>query len=157
MILMNIDGIEGNSEITEHDKWIIVDSLEWSVGRNILSGTGQTKDRAPDVATAKDIVVKKQMDSAAAKLFETACGTEGKKVEIHFLSGAGKAVNVYSKWTLENALISNYSVDGTSDTAVETVNLNFTKLTVESTVKGADDALGSPYPVTFNRGTGVLE
>ena len=157
MILMNIDGVEGTSGIKDHEKWIKLDSLRWDVGRNISCKTGETSDRTGEVVEAGEITATKQMDSTSAKLFETAGGTEGKAVEIHFLAGAGKEAPVYATWTLENALVSHYTVDGSVEPATETVQLNFTKITVESTPKGPDEALGSPYPVTFNRETGVLE
>jgi len=157
MILINIDGVEGTSEIKDHEKWIALDSLSWNIGRSIPTATGEVSDRTGDVVHATEIVATKRMDSTSAKLFETAGGTEGKPVQIDFLSGAGKEATVFAKWNLENALISNYSVQGTSDTATETITLNFTKITIESTVKGPDEAAGSPYPVTFNRATGVLE
>jgi len=97
------------------------------------------------------------MDSTSSMLFEAAGGTEGKAVEIHFLAGAGKDAPTHSEWVLENTLISNYSISGSTDAAMETITLNFTKIEVSSIKKDTADSPGSPYKVTFNRETGVLE
>jgi type VI secretion system secreted protein Hcp len=156
MILVKVDGIDGTSKVKDHDKWIECENLTWSVGRNIPTETGKTMDRTRDVVHAKEIVLKKKMDSSSARLFEAAAGTQGKKVDIHFLAGAGKEAPTYAEWTLENALISNYSINADPNDAMETISLNFTKIEVKSIEKGPDEAVGSPYPVTFNRETGAL-
>ena len=157
MILMKIDGIEGTSNVKDHEGWIQLETLDWSVGRNISMDSGQAKDRTTDLVHAQEIVVTKYMDSTSAKLFEAAGGTEGKAVDIHFLAGAGKEAPTHSEWVLENALISNYAISGSSDTAMETISLNFTKIELSSIEKDTADSAGSPYKVTFNRETGVLE
>lgn len=153
-ILVKIDGIDGRSEIK--DKWIEVSNLEWEIGRNIPTKTGQVTDRTSDLPHASEIVLRRKMDATAARLFEAACGTKGKKVEIHFLSGAGKEAPSYAEWTLEDTLVSKYEIKATSDAAEELIHLNFTKIEVKSIERGKDDAGGSPYPVKFDRAKGVL-
>ena len=157
MILMQIDGIDGTANIKDHEKWIELLTLKWLVGRDIPSEPGQTMDRTRDLVTVGEIVVTKNMDSSSARLFEAAGGTEGKPVLIHFLAGAGKEAPTHAEWTLENTLVSHYSVEGNTNDAVETIHLNFTKIEVKSIEKDSADAPGSPYPVTYNRETGVLE
>ncbi|MDQ2695987.1 MAG: type VI secretion system tube protein Hcp [Pseudomonadota bacterium] len=156
MILMKIDGIDGTSDIKGHEKWIQCETLGWSIGRGIPTESGRTRDRTQDVVTASEIVITKRMDSSSSRLFEAAGGTEGKKVEIHFLAGAGKDAPTHAEWTLENTLISSYSVSGDTNDAMETLALNFVKIEVKSIVKEPGDTAGSPYPVVFDRSTGVL-
>ena len=156
MILLKIDGIDGNANIKDHEKWIKCATVNWNIGRNIPSKSGETMDRTRDVVHAGEVIVTKKMDSSSARLFEAAGGTEGKKVEIHFLSGAGKEATTYAEWTLENTLVSNYDIQATDEDAVETLSLNFTKIEVKSIEKGPDEKVGSPYPVTFDREKGVL-
>lgn len=156
MIVLQIDGIEGMSNIKEHEGWIQLETLNWQIGRTIPCETGRTSDRTSDTVHCDEVVVTKKMDSSSAKLFEAAGGTEGKKVLVHFLAGAGKDAPTHSEWTLENTLISDYSVSGYTDDTTETIRLNFTKIEVKSIEKGSDEAVGSPYPVVFDRDTGVL-
>jgi type VI secretion system secreted protein Hcp len=158
MILMKIDGVDGTSKIKGHDKWIQCESVDWSIGRPMSQETGRTMDRTGTVAQANEIQVTKLMDSSSTKLFELSCGKEGKKVEIHFLSGAGADAPTYSEWTLENTLISQYSINssGQQDRATETIKLNFVTIEIKSIEKGADDKAGSPYPVKFSRESGTL-
>lgn len=158
MILMNIDGVDGISEVPDHEKWIICDTVKWAIDRKIVTEPGRTKDRTPDAAHAKPVTITKKMDSSGARLFEVAAGAEGKKVVIHFLSGAGKELSTYAEWTLENALVDNYAVDTTADgEQVETLSLDFEKIEIKSFEKTADDKVGSPYPVAFSQKSGALE
>ncbi len=157
MFLMKIDGIDGTSKVKGHEKWIQCESLEWGVSRPIATETGKTMDRTGKVVQVQEIIIKKKMDSSSARLFELACGKEGKKVEIHFLSGAGAEAPTYAEWTLENTLISSYSIAGTGqDEATECLGLNFVTIEVKSIEKGPDDKATSPYPVKFSRETGTL-
>ena len=156
MILMKIDGIDGMSEIKDHEQWIEISTLSWEIGRDIPTGAGKTADRTRDLVNCSEIVVTKEMDSTSAKLFEAAGGTEGKEVQIHFLAGAGKEAPTHAEWTLENTLVSRFVINGDTNNATETIYLNFTSIEVKSIDKGADDAAGSPYPVTYDRKTGVL-
>jgi type VI secretion system secreted protein Hcp len=157
MILIKIDGIDGTSKIKGHEKWIQCEALSWGVSRPIAETTGRTADRTGTVVQAQDVGITKVMDSSSARLFELACGKEGKKVQIDFLYGAGTDAPPYAQWTLENTLISSYSISGGSQTeATENLTLNFTKIEFKSIEKGADDKTASPYPVTFSRETGTL-
>jgi type VI protein secretion system component Hcp len=157
MILMKIDGVDGTSKVTGHDKWIQCGELHWEAGRPIATETGKTSDRTGTVMQCQDVTIVKDMDSSSAKLFELACGTAGKKIEIHFVSGAGVDAKSYSEWTLENALVSKYAVSGGvngQDKAFETLTINFVTIEIKSIPRGPDEAASGPYPVKFSRETG---
>ena len=158
MILMEIDGVEGNCKVADHENWIQCTELHWEVGRPIATKTGSTTDRTGTVVQCKDVILKKDVDSCSAKLFELVCGTEGKTIKIHFVSGAGSDATSYSEWTLENALISNYSVTGDingQDKPIETIQVNFVTIEIKSIPRGPDEAAAGPYPVKFSRETGT--
>lgn len=159
MILMKIDGVDGDSDVTGHEKWIQCTELNWSAGRPIPTETGATKNRTGSHVQAKEITIKKKMDSTSSKLFELVCGTKGKKVEIHFLAGSGKQAQSYSEWTLEDALVSNYEIIGgvnAQDEAYEAINLNFVTLEIKSIPRGSDESASGPYPVKLSRATGDI-
>lgn len=159
MIAMKIDGVDGNCKVTGHDKWIQCSEFTWGAKRPISTETGKTSDRAGTVVQCEDIVIKKELDSTSAKLFELVCGTQGKKVEIHFISGAGKEAKSYAEITLENALIKEYSVFGGitgDDKTYEKIILNFVTIEIKSIPRGPDEAASGPYPVKFSRETGVI-
>lgn len=159
MIAMKIDGVDGNCKVTGHDKWIQCSEFTWGAGRPISTETGKTSDRTGTVVQCKDVTIKKEMDSSSAKLFELVCGTQGKKIEIHFISGSGKEAKTYSEITLENALVKDYSVFGGingQDNAYEQIILNFVTIEIKSIPRGPDEAGSGPYPVKFSRETGVI-
>jgi type VI secretion system secreted protein Hcp len=160
MILLKIDGVDGNAKVANHDKWIQCAKLEWDAGRPISKETGKTSDRVGTIMQCNDITIVKDIDSSSAELFELACGGAGKKVEIHFVSGTGDDAKSYSEWMLENALISSYSVTGGVDggtasgkpDAQEIIKINFVTIEIKSIPRGPDAA--GPYPVKFSRETG---
>lgn len=127
-IYMKIDGIDGDATHENHKKWLDIMSLQWGVGRAIMTAAGSAKNREASEPSISDVVVTKVMDTSSVKLFTEACtGKEGKKAVIHLVT-TGSPGQLYMEYTLSSVLISGYSMSTNGDRPTESISLNFTKL-----------------------------
>jgi type VI secretion system secreted protein Hcp len=95
-----------------------------------------------------EIVVTKLQDSASTDLFRQSMWGEGATVQIDFVRALpdGKP-EVYMSITLENTLVSSFSVSGSGgagDKPMESLALNFTKVTYD--VKTANRMIPGEKP-----------
>lgn len=129
--------IKGNVTAKGYEDWIELQSMQFGVGRGISMGVGASADRETSVASVSEITVTKLMDPASAMLLkESLSGDEGVKVEIVIVRTGAKEVEKVGTYTLENTLISGYSVSSGGDRPAESLSLSFTKIQVD--LKGAD-------------------
>ena len=127
-IYVKFEGIDGDATHDKHKKWLDVDSLQWGVGRAIMTPTGSAMNREASEPSISEVTVTKSMDSSSAYLFQQACtGSAGKKVEIHLVT-TGSPGDIYMTYELSNALVSGYSVSSGGDRPSESVSFNFTKI-----------------------------
>lgn len=146
-IYMKYDGIDGQVTAAGFEKQIELQSCQMGVHRAVSAG-GHGGNREASTPSVSEIVVTKSQDGASADLFKAALFGEGKKVIITFCktSTDGKSMQTYMVMTLENSLISSYSVSGHggpgSDRPMESLSINFTKIeykVVESDAKNKAD------------------
>ena len=149
-IYMNDDGVTGDVTAGGHEKWIELNSFQWGVGRGISSPTGASADRESSAPSVSEIVVTKSTDLASPKLLNEAYQGEGVKVEIDFCKTDAGVLEVYMKYTLEDAMISGYSLSSGGDRPTESLSLNFTKVEFKNTGMGAANDTGSPETVTYD-------
>jgi type VI secretion system secreted protein Hcp len=111
------------------------------------------KNRESSHASVSEIVITKTTDSASPKLFtESASGAKGKKVEIHFVS-TGDPGLTYLQYTLDDTLISGYSVSSGGDRPSESISLNFTKVEFKMTPYDDTNTAGTPITVNYDLAT----
>jgi type VI secretion system secreted protein Hcp len=152
-VYLKFEGIDGEVTQSQHEKWIEIHSFQFGVGRGIGTPTGSSKNRESSSASVSEIVVTKTMDSSSPKLFtESATGTKGKKVEIHFIS-TGDPGLTYAQYTLEDTLISGYSLSSGGDRPSESISLNFTKVEFKMTPYDDKNAAGTPITVSYDLAT----
>lgn len=153
-IYMKIDGIDGDVTHQGHEKWLDINSFQWGVGRGISTLVGSAKNREASEPSISEVSVTKEMDASSVKLFTEACtGQKGKKVQIHLVS-TGNPGQTYMEYTLENALVSSYSVStGGSDRPIESISFNFTKIETKYTALGEGNDTGSPLSASYDLAT----
>lgn len=121
-IYMKYPGIKGTVK-GKHAGWIELLSAQMGVVRHVTDPSGSGKS-----PTLNDIVVTKWQDSTSSGLFSEALNGTGKTVTLEFVDDQGV---VYLTMTLENTLISSFTVSGRGGqdySAVESLALNFTKI-----------------------------
>ena len=68
-ILLNYEGIKGQTSDKNHQDWIDLVSWAWGTKRAITSNTSTKGDRESSNAVISDLKITKYMDSASLKLF----------------------------------------------------------------------------------------
>ena len=97
-----------------------------------------------------EITVTKVTDIASTKLLNEAYQGEGVKVTIDFCKTDKGQLEVYLTYTLEDTLISGYSISSGGDRPMESLSLNFTKVETKDVGMGAKNETGSPETVTYD-------
>jgi len=156
-IFVNYEGIKGESSDTGHKGWMDVESVSWGVGRQINSGTATQGDRESSNAVISDLQITRHMDSSTPKIFiESCCGT-GKEVKIHLSkTGTGTGADVYMEYTLKNALISSYSVNGVgqdTNRPTEVLTISFVDVEVKYTPFDEDGNAEAAIAVGYDTAT----
>jgi type VI secretion system secreted protein Hcp len=149
-IYMKYQDISGSVTEQGHVKWIELDSFHWGVGRAIGTAARGAISREHSETSISEITVTKRMDNASPKLFlDAVAGKLNNKVKIDFTTTHKGKMEVFLKYELEDTGVSGYSVSSGGDMPVESLSLNFTKIT--NTFTGLDPALsGSPETVGFD-------
>ena len=141
-----------NGDVTEstHSQWIEVNSFQWGVGRGISSPTGGSADREASAPSVSEIVVTKPTDAASTLLLDEALEGEGQDVTIDFCKTDKGQLSVYLTYTLNNTMISGYSISSGGDRPQESLSFNFTKVACKDVTLTATNAEGSPAVVTYD-------
>lgn len=153
-IYLKIDGIKGNVEAAGHENWIDCSSMQWGVGRGISASVGTAKDREASQPSISEVVVTKLMDQASPYLFTEACVGKSKKAEIHLVKTDAGKLESYMEYTLENVLISGYSVSSGGDRPTESISLSFTKVEMKYIPWKKDHTKDSPIPAGYDMASG---
>jgi type VI secretion system secreted protein Hcp len=157
-IYMKIDGIDGSVTAAGHEKWIELQSCQLGTNRHIANATGRGQNREASAPAVSEIVVTKDLDCASTGLFRLSLWGEGKKVKIDFVKTDKDKFEAFLQAELENALISSYSVSGHGgvghSTPMESLSLNFTKITYATTHMDASNKTGKPDRAMWDLATG---
>lgn len=153
-IYIKFDGIEGKATAEGHEKWLVVDSLQWGVGRAISSAVGSAKDREASKPSISEISFTKLMDQASPLIFTEACVGKSKKVEIHLCTTGTEKLQTYMEYTLEDCMVSGYSVSTGGDRPNESISLSFTKLEMKFIPYDDAGKAQSPIPAGYDMSLG---
>ena len=157
-IYMQFEWIEGSVTAAGHEKWIELQSCQLGVNRHVTNPTGSGANREAAVPAVSEIVVTKHQDCATTGLFREALWGEGKKVKIDFCKTDKDKFEPYLQVELENTMISSFSVSGaggdTHDRPMESLSLNFTKLTMSSTAMDASNKTAKPARAQWDAAAG---
>lgn len=143
-IYMQYDGIDGDVTAAGHEKWIELHSCQMGVSRHITNPSGRGVDREASAPAVSEIVVTKNTDAASTNLFRAALWGEGKTVKIDFCKTDKDKQEAYLQLELENTLVSNYSVSSGGDRPMESLSMNYTKITYNNIGMGAANDTGNP-------------
>jgi type VI secretion system secreted protein Hcp len=147
-IYMQFDGIHGSVTAAGHENWIELHSATMGVNRHLTISTGRGLNREASVPALSEIAITKDLDSATMGLFRVSLWGEGKKVKIDFCKTDKDKWEAYLQVELDNVLISNFSLAGhggdSNARPTESLSLNFTKITMTTTLMDTKNATGKP-------------
>jgi len=153
-IYMNYDGIKGDVTEDGHTDWIELSSLQFGVGRAIGgTASGAAKGREASLCNVSEITVTKPSDSSSQDLMREAMigAVPGKTVKFEFVTtGAGDKADTYTKFTLDECMISGYSISSGGDRPMESLSLNFTKIEYQMMQGKTGGELDSPKTGYFD-------
>lgn len=113
-IVLQVEGVEGESQLPGHEGWIAVERLAWNLtkGRKAVatSSTGDGNSGFP----VNTISMIKEVDKSSPKIAEAVCkGAVIPRARFEFLTiGAGESLVRLYQVMLENVFVSSYSVEG---------------------------------------------
>lgn len=158
VLVMNIDGIEGEATLDGYESQIMCLAYAHSVHNHLhtdVSNVGRARGRVEH----SDFTVTKYMDKSSPLLNYKCCiGANLGQLTFTVLRAAGETAHTPQViYTLSNAMVSNISVSGGGDdTPVETVSFNYTAIKWEVKVQAEDvtepGSIASEWDVTVNKG-----
>ena len=142
-IYMKYGDIKGDVTAEGHkgsDGWVEVNSFQYGIGRGISSPTGGSADREATAPSVSEIVVTKPTDISSTSWMEQALWGEGVAVTVDFCKTDKDKLEVYQSYSLENAMVSGFSVSSGGDRPQESISINFTKIIYSYNSQGAAGA-----------------
>lgn len=155
-IYMKYDGISGNVTADGFADHIAVDDVNFGISRGITMEAGNMSNREATRPTLTEIHLTKYADTSVTSLFkEAVTGVAGKTVEIKFVRSGSDSVVEFMNYTLENCMISGYSITATAEgEPVENISLSFSKIMVSYNDHDALNTNSNPQRVGYDLATG---
>jgi type VI secretion system secreted protein Hcp len=147
-IYMQVDGITGSVTAQGYEGWIELSSFQWGVSRSIGTAARGAAGRESASPTISEIAVTKRGDASSVGLLRYALGGAlDKTFIISFTTTTARPIE-FLQYQLENVGLSSFSVRSDGDIPVESLSLNFTKIT--ETLTPLEPGTGSPQTVGYD-------
>jgi type VI secretion system secreted protein Hcp len=129
-IYLKYGSIKGPVTTDGFKDWIELDSFHWGVGRAIGTAARGSTSREHSEPSLSEVTVTKRTDVASPKLFlDAVAGKLDSEVTIKFTTTTKGKVETFLAYKLEDTGLSGYSLSSGGDMPVESLSLNFTKIT----------------------------
>lgn len=151
-IYLQYDGIKGNVTADGYKDHIAVDSVQFGVGRGISMEPGNMSNREATRPSVSEITISKVADNSVTAIFkEAVTGSAGKKVVIKFVRTGADKVQEYMDYTLEDCLVSGYTMSATSEgDPMESITLSFAKIMINYNDFDKSNKSSSPQRVGYD-------
>lgn len=151
-IYLQYDGVKGNVTADGYKDHIAVLSLQFGVGRGISMEAGKMSNRETSRPSLSEITITKVADVSVTSFFkEAVTGSAGKKVVIKFVRTGKDKVQEFMDYTLEDVLVSSYSVSASADgEPVESISLSYSKIMINYSDFDKTNKAGSPQRVGYD-------
>jgi type VI secretion system secreted protein Hcp len=150
-----VKNIDGDVTSKGHEKWILLDSFDLGIARNVITKVGNVQDREHGIPKISDFIITKNLDKASPYLFEQSLvGTSLGDVKID-ACGASDGSDKYLQYTFSDVIVSHYDINGISsedsnDKPVETLRLNFTKVEMKYIPRNSKNEPLSPVSTGYD-------
>lgn len=151
-IYLEYEGIKGNVTADGYKDHIAVQSVQFGVGRGISMEAGNLSNRESTRPSLSEITLTKAADNSVTAIFkEAVTGNAGKKVVIKFVRTGSDKVQEYMDYTLENCLVSNYSMSASSEgEPMESISLSYSKIMINYSDFDKSNKSGNPQRVGYD-------
>ncbi|MCF5656238.1 Hcp family type VI secretion system effector [Pseudomonas poae] len=149
---LKIDGIPGESTDDKHAEWIEVVGYEYGATQATSATASSAGGASSERVNLSDFSIRKFVDKASAKLFETCCkGQHIKEVVLHVNRAGGDKVT-YLTITMEEVVVSSVKFLGNmeagndasdvSDLPKEEIKFNYARIKTEYVQQKRGDGQG---------------
>ncbi len=155
-IYLEYEGIKGNVTAESYEDHISVLTVDFGVGRGISMEAGNMSNRESTRPSLSEVVLTKVADNSVTALFkESVTGAAGKTVTIKFVRTGADKMEEYMSYTLENVLVSSYSMQATGEgEPVESIHLSYSKIMINYSDFDKTNKSGNPQRVGYDLETG---
>jgi type VI secretion system secreted protein Hcp len=149
-LYMKFGSIKGAVTTDGFKEWIELKSFQWAVNRDVGTAARGSTSREHSEPTLHEVTVTKLGDISSPKLLlDAVAGKLDNKVEIKFTTTTKGKVETFLGYEFTDAGVSHYSTNSVGDMPLETVQINFAK--VSKTFTGHDPGIGgSPETVGYD-------
>ena len=149
-LYMKYGDIKGAVTTDGFEDWIELNSFQWGASRHIGTAARGSTTREHSEPSLSEITVTKLSDVASPKLFlDSVAGKLDNKVTIKFTTTTKGKVETFLTYEMENTGLSHYSLSSGGEAPMESLSLNYTKIT--ETFTGHDPGVsGSPETVGYD-------
>ena len=149
-LYMKYGNIKGAVTTEGFKDWIELNSFQWGVSRQIGTAARGSTTREHSEPNLSEVTVTKLSDVATPKLFlDAVAGKLDNKVSIKFTTTTKGKVETFLTYEMENTGLSHYSLSSGGEAPMESLSLNFTK--ISETFTGMDPSIsGSPETVGYD-------
>ncbi len=157
-VFAKYDGVDGESQDSNHDKWIDVLSIDWGMHKPGGGMTGQSRRRG--AAVVEDVTLTLEYEKASPKLMEKCLkGEIIPKLEVEQTATYGGARATYLKYELKNVMVTSCQVNasGNDEAGPPTVVVGNNFEEVKVTYTEFDDTGSSKGNVEFEHKVGKGE
>jgi type VI secretion system secreted protein Hcp len=151
-IYLEYEGIKGNVTADGYKDHIAIDSVQFGVGRGISMEAGNLSNRESTRPSLSEITLTKAADNSVTAIFkEAVTGSAGKKVVIKFVRTGADKVQEYMDYTLENCLVSSYSMSASAEgEPMESISLSYSKIMINYSDFDKTNKSGNPQRVGYD-------
>ena len=151
-IYLEYEGIKGNVTADGYKNHIAVESVQFGVGRGISMEAGNLSNREATRPSLSEVTLTKAADNSVTAIFkEAVTGSAGKKVVIKFVRTGADKVQEYMDYTLENCLVSSYSMSASAEgEPMESISLSYSKIMINYSDFDKTNKSGSPQRVGYD-------
>jgi type VI secretion system secreted protein Hcp len=148
--LLKIDGVDGESQIKDHEKEI--DVLDWSWGMSKSGTMHMGGGGGAGKVNVHDIALTKHIDKATPTLMKMCCNGKHIKEALLVTRKAGEQALDYLKIKMSDCLVTSVNTGGSGgeDRLKESVTLNFAKMEVGYTPQKPDGSGDAEITINWN-------
>ncbi len=151
-IYLDYEGIKGNVTAEGFEQCVKISSVVFGVSRPITMEAGKMANREVGKPNISEVALTKEADNSVAALFkESVSGSSGKTATLKFVRTGTDKVEEFMEYTLENCLVSSYSISAEGDAEpIESISLSFSKCEINYKDHDATNKTGNPQRAGYD-------
>jgi len=145
---LKLDGIQGESQVTDHKDEIQI--MSWSWGASQVSSVSGTGGSGAGKADLSDFSIMTYFDKATPKFFKAICaGTHIKSGTVSAIK-SGAEGKPYLKVDFKELFVRSLQISGSSEVPSVSIAFTYNEIKIDYSTQNEQGNLASTGPVTYN-------